>query len=174
MAIIFFVLTVPDRETTKLPWKAKLSQLDIVGTGLLMPGVICLLLALQWGGLTYAWNSPRIIALLTLASVLLVGFVAVQILMPNTATVPPRIFVQRSILAGFYATTCIGSQMMIFVYFLPIWFQAIQGISAVDSGIRLLPMVLPMVAASIITGVLVARIGYYTVSGSIPSGTLAY
>jgi len=48
------------------------------------------------------------------------------------------------------------------VYYLPIWFQAIQGISAVDSGIHLLPMMMPIVAASIITGQLVSRIGYYT------------
>lgn len=46
--------------------------------------------------------------------------------------------------------------------YLPIWFQAIEGISAVDSGIHLLPMVMPIVVASIITGQLVSRIGYYT------------
>lgn len=48
------------------------------------------------------------------------------------------------------------------MYFLPLWFQAIDGDSAVDSGIHLLPMVLPIVAASILTGQLVSRIGYYT------------
>ena len=48
------------------------------------------------------------------------------------------------------------------VYYLPIWFQAIKGDSAVESGIHLLPQVLALVVASIITGVLTARIGYYT------------
>ena len=48
------------------------------------------------------------------------------------------------------------------VYFLPIWFQAIQGVSAVESGIRTLPLVLSMVAASMGTGILTARVGYYT------------
>ena len=48
------------------------------------------------------------------------------------------------------------------VYYLPIWFQAIDGVSAVNSGIRLLPMVIPIVVASITTGQLVSRIGYYT------------
>jgi len=48
------------------------------------------------------------------------------------------------------------------VYFLPVWFQAIKGSSAVQSGIHLLPMLLPIVLASIITGLLVSRIGYYT------------
>lgn len=48
------------------------------------------------------------------------------------------------------------------VYYLPIWFQAIEGISAVNSGIHLLPTMIPIVVASIITGQLVSRIGYYT------------
>ncbi len=102
------------------------------------------------------------IALLTLGIALLIAFVLIQIWKPDTATVPPRIYMQRSIAAGSFAAMCIGAQMMIFVYFLPIWFQAIRGVNAVDSGIRLLPMVLPMVASSIFTGALVSRIGYYT------------
>lgn len=54
IAIIAFCLKVPDRDTTKLPWTEKLSQLDALGTIFLIPGVVCLLLALQWGGQTYA------------------------------------------------------------------------------------------------------------------------
>ncbi len=48
------------------------------------------------------------------------------------------------------------------VYYLPIWFQAIKGASAISSGIHLLPMIIPIVMASIMTGQLVSRIGYYT------------
>ena len=48
------------------------------------------------------------------------------------------------------------------VYYLPIWFQAIKGASAISSGIHLLPMIIPIVVASIMTGQLVSRIGYYT------------
>lgn len=54
MAAVFFFLKVPDRDTSRLPWTQKLSQLDAPGTALLVPGVVCLLLALQWGGQTYA------------------------------------------------------------------------------------------------------------------------
>lgn len=162
MVFIFFLLNIPDRATTHLPNRQKLAQLDALGIFFLLPGVVCLLLALQWGGATYAWGSGRVIALLVLAGLLLVAFVAVQILRPDTATIPPRIFCQRSIVAGFLATLCIGASMMIVVYYLPIWFQAIEDVSAVDSGIRLLPLVLSMVVASIASGGLTARVGYYT------------
>ncbi|KAF4831765.1 Efflux pump aflT [Colletotrichum siamense] len=160
--VIVFLLKLPDREASTLSTKAKLAQLDFYGTSVLIPGTVCLLLALQWGGLTYAWNNGRIVALLVLACVLLLGFVMVQIFLPKTATIPPKVFKQRSILAGVFATFCIGSQNMIIIYYLPIWFQAIQGVSAVESGIRLLPLVLSMVVASLMTGGLIRRTGYYT------------
>jgi MFS family permease len=58
MLFIFLLLKVPDRDTTKLPLMKKLAQLDALGTGVLIPGTVCLLLALQWGGLTYAVCFP--------------------------------------------------------------------------------------------------------------------
>ncbi|KAK3685117.1 putative MFS aflatoxin efflux pump [Podospora appendiculata] len=160
--LIILILKIPDRDTTKLPLKKKILQLDLLGTSALLPGTICLLLALQWGGFTYPWNNGRIIALLVLAGVLLIAFVGVQIVKPDTATIEAHIIKQRSIAAGVWSTVCIGANMMIFVYFIPLWFQAIKGISAIDSGIRLLPMVLPLVFSSIFTGVSIGRIGYYT------------
>ncbi|GIK00865.1 hypothetical protein Aspvir_004894 [Aspergillus viridinutans] len=153
MVAIAFCLKVPDRNTTKVPRMEKLKQLDVAGMCCLVPGVVCLVLALQWGGQAYAWNNAHIIALLTLMGVLLLGFVAVQILLTRTATIPPRIFRRRSIFAGAWATL---------FYFLPIWFQSIKGVSAVDSGLRLLPLMLSMVVASVFSGITTQKIGYYT------------
>jgi MFS family permease len=51
------------------------------------------------------------------------------------------------------------------VYYVPIWFQSIKGVDAVQSGIRLLPLMLGMVVASVLTGLLNQRVGYYTAFG---------
>ncbi|KAE8449402.1 hypothetical protein EG329_008303 [Mollisiaceae sp. DMI_Dod_QoI] len=162
MVVIFFFLQVPDRPNTNIPFKDKLRRLNAMGLFALLPGVVCLCLALQWGGTTYAWSEGRIIALLVLAFLLLIAFAMIQVWKPEQATVPPRIFVQRSIASGFWVSCCLGAHMMMLVYYLPIWFQAIEGVSAVNSGLHLLPMVIPIVVASILTGQLVSRIGYYT------------
>jgi hypothetical protein len=137
------------------------------------------------------WSNGRIIALLTLAGVLLVAYGFVQVF-SKTATLPPRLVKQRSIVSALWATFCINGGNYIFsklahvsphssisqkgtpggpmanaavkfpVYYLPIWFQAIKGVSAVDSGIRLLPLMLSTVFGSIFGGFLNSKVGYYT------------
>ncbi|KAK6220059.1 major facilitator superfamily transporter [Colletotrichum tabaci] len=162
LLVIVLVLRPPDQDLGGASLWEKLRQLDFAGTTVLVPGVVCLLLALQWGGVEYAWNNPRMIALLVLAAVLLISFIAVQILLPETATVPPRIMCNRSIAFASWAAFFNGGHMMIFAYFLPIYFQAIQGVSAVDSGIRTLPLVLSMTVFAIVSGGVITRLGYYT------------
>ena len=50
------------------------------------------------------------------------------------------------------------------MYYLPVWFQAIEGSSAVQSGIHLLPMLLALVVSTISNGFMVSKTGYYTPS----------
>ncbi|KAJ5964051.1 MFS general substrate transporter [Penicillium vulpinum] len=162
MVFIAFCLNVSKQDTASVSWADKILQLDFFGTTLLVSSVVCLVLALQWGGQMYAWSSGRVVACLVLIGVLLLSFVAVQIFLPKTATLPVHIFSQRSIISGFWQTFCVGSGNYIFVYFLPIWFQSIKGNTAVESGIRLLPMMLSMVVGSIGGGITNSKIGYYT------------
>ncbi|EAL86435.1 hypothetical protein KXV22_005653 [Aspergillus fumigatus] len=158
--LLFF--EIPDHQNAPKPLKGKLRQLNGLGVLTIMPGVVCLCLALQWGGSQYAWGEGRIVALLVLTFLCLIAFVLIQVWKPEQATLPPRVFLQRSIASGFWASCCFGAHMIPTVIYLPLWFQVIDGVSAVDSGIRLLPMLLSLVVASILTGGLVSRIGYYT------------
>lgn len=163
MFILLFILRQqPAPAGAGMTLRQKLIKLDPIGTIILLPAIICLLLALQWGGSTYAWSSGRIIALLVVGIALLVVFVGIQIWQKDSATIPPRILANRSITAGFLSQTCIGSAMMMFVYYLPVWFQAIKNDTAIQSGIATLPLVLGLVVFSIVTGILVSKLGYYT------------
>ncbi|KAI2616306.1 MFS general substrate transporter [Hypoxylon sp. NC1633] len=161
LVFVFFLLHIPRPSSAKSTLRHKLLQLNAEGLIALLPGVVCLCLALQWGGFTYSWNDGRIIALLVIAFVLLVAFIFIQIWRPERAMVPPRVFIQRSIASGFFVSCGIGAHQTLLLYYLPIWFQAIEGDSAVESGIHLLPQVIAIVVASILTGILTSRLGYY-------------
>ena len=162
--LLFIYLQIPPEMLTRDPttWKEKANQMDPVGTFFFLPSVTCLLLALQWGGVTYSWSNARIIVLLVLAGILCIGFVMVQKWKGDNATVPGRVFLNRSIVAGFWYSFCAGGAMQTLVYFLPIWFQAIKHVSAVKSGIMILPLVLGLVIMAITAGILTKKIGYYT------------
>lgn len=52
--------------------------------------------------------------------------------------------------------------MMIEVYYLPLWFQAIKGVNAINSGLMVLPLILSLVVGSMLCGAMVQKTGYYT------------
>ncbi|TWU71389.1 hypothetical protein ED733_002254 [Metarhizium rileyi] len=159
--IPFLRLPKPRIAKSKLSLKEQLMSFDLLGTFLFIPGVVCLLLALQWGGTKYPWKDGRIIALFVVFAVLIVGFLAVQVWLQEKATVPPRVFLNRTVWSCAFFGACLGAAFFVMVYYLPIWFQAVQGTSAIQSGIKNLPMILSLVIFSIASGGLVTTLGYY-------------
>ncbi|KAH8819204.1 putative MFS multidrug transporter [Xylogone sp. PMI_703] len=160
VAILIFILHVP-RKNIKMSMKETIKKLDPYGTFVFLPGIVCLLLALQWGGTIYAWKDARIIVLFILAGILIGLFIYDQFKQGDNATVPIRIIKQRSVASGFYYSIFSGGSMLSMIYYLPLYFQAIKGVSAIRSGLNTLPLVLSLVVASIIAGALTSRTGYY-------------
>ena len=115
MVVILFLLKPSEASRKGLTIREQLGQLDLLGEFFLLPCIVCLLLALQWGGSTYPWSDGRIIALFVLFGVLFIGFVAVQIWKPETATIPRHIISNRSIIGGMWFVFCLASAMMILV-----------------------------------------------------------
>lgn len=137
-------------------------QMDPFGMITLIGSVVCLLLALQWGGTRYPWNSGPIIALLVITGVVGLAFIAVQILGGPDATIPRHVITQRSIAGAAWFSFTSGGGFFLLIYFVPLWFQAIQGVSPVQSGLRNLAMVLASVVSSIFGGATITVTGYYT------------
>ncbi|KAF2221931.1 major facilitator superfamily domain-containing protein [Elsinoe ampelina] len=164
MAIILFVLRkeIPIADSGK-SIKEKFLELDPLGTALFLPSIVCLLLALQWGGSTYAWSNGRVVALLVVFALAQVAFWVLQFIRPeNRVTVPMRIVFNRSIAGGMWYTFFGGSVMVVLVTFIPLYFQAIANQTATASGIRLIPLILSMVISIIFSGAMVQKFGYYT------------
>ncbi|THW29062.1 MFS transporter [Aureobasidium pullulans] len=162
MIFIFFFFN-PTKSAKKLSvgWKNRVMDFDPAGTVIFLPMIICLLLALQWGGSTYPWSSGRVIALFVVFGGLLAIFVSIQFYVGEQATIPPRIIKQRSVAASAWFGVSLGAAFFLFVYYLPIWFQAIKGVSATKSGIMSLPLILGVVICSVVAGGLVTVFGQY-------------
>ncbi|KAK8007410.1 Fcf1-domain-containing protein [Apiospora arundinis] len=166
LIVVFLFLRIPEANRPQAAKKATflqtLYQLDVIGAALLMPPIICLLLALQEGGKGHAWGKPSVIGLLVTSIVLFAVFAYSQHRHADVAMIPFRLIKQRSVLAGFWYILCTSSALVIMTYFLPLWFQVVKGASAIQSGVGLLPMLLGVIFCVIISGFMVSWLGYYT------------
>lgn len=118
-AFIFFFLQVSRRGAiTKATLNQKLTKLDLHGTAVFMPAVICLILALQWGGSKYAWANHRILGLLVIFAILTIGFIIIQWWKQEDATIPPRIFLNRNVLGCAWFGAMLGAAFFVLVYYL--------------------------------------------------------
>ncbi|KAG6366025.1 hypothetical protein INS49_000201 [Diaporthe citri] len=124
------------------------------------PCVACLLIALQWGGVIYAWSDGRIIALLVLFSILVIVFVGVERWIGDDAMVPKRVVKQRSVIASVLFAFTNGGSCYLFAYYIPIWFQACKGSNPIQAGVNILPLVIAQTIASISCGLGVTATGY--------------
>ncbi|KAH8730333.1 major facilitator superfamily domain-containing protein [Phaeosphaeriaceae sp. PMI808] len=153
----------PERHSRrKLPFKEKIQEMDLYGLAALVPSIVCILLAIQWGGAKYPWANGRIIALFIIGTLLLIGFIFIESKQGDRAIVPPSVVKRRTIWAcSLFAFPLFGSFLVI-CYFLPLWFQAIKGDTATESGIHNLPSILGATIFSVVAGGMVFGLGYYT------------
>ncbi|KAF3902879.1 hypothetical protein AA313_de0208283 [Arthrobotrys entomopaga] len=163
VAVVLLVLRIPRKSNPEgLSVIARLRQLDLIGASILIPAVVSLLLALQWGGTTYPWNNAKIIGLFICFGGLIIIFIITQWKLGDAATLPPRILNQRSVLASLVFACFFGAAFFTDVYYLPIYFQSVKGSSATKSGIQILPLLLSCVLTSMLSGGLISATGYYT------------
>ena len=171
-------MPAPKREDLSI--LQQIQRLDPIGIFFFVPSIICLILALQWGGTTYTWSDPKIIGLLVTFAVLLIIFGVVEVLTPETAMAPTRVLLNRSVAGSMLFTFLNYGSVMAIAYYLAIWFQVAKGLTATHAGINTIPMVIAMVVASVLSAKVTQRIGYYipgivtcTVLSSIGAGLLS-
>ncbi|VBB76998.1 Putative similar to aflatoxin efflux pump AFLT of neurospora crassa [Podospora comata] len=146
------------------PFSQHVKRLDPIGILFLFPGIVCLFIALQWGGSNYDWNDWRIIVLFVFFGLCTIAYTTVQIKLPETATIPPRVITQRSVFFGTLYTFFLSGSMLMLVYYVPIWFQTVKQVDPIKSGIYTVPLVLSLVFSSIGSGFATQAIGYYVPS----------
>ncbi|ORY55883.1 major facilitator superfamily domain-containing protein [Pseudomassariella vexata] len=139
----------------------RIRQIDIAGFFIFAIGNTMFLLGLQWGGTDYPWSSATVIGLMC-GGVATFGVLAAWFsYKKESALIPTRVFKSRiNIAIGLTAFIQSGATITS-LHWLPIWFQAIKQVDAIHSGIMILPLILSQVFASVLTGALVQKTGYY-------------
>ncbi|KAF8634502.1 hypothetical protein AX17_004199 [Amanita inopinata Kibby_2008] len=157
-AIVLFALPLkPVRGSIK----KKLLAIDYLGTVLSLIGCGLILLPLIWGGVTFPWVSPQVLATLFAGLLILVLFCLWEWKGARLPIVPMYIFGNTTV-TGVYITMFVnGFIFFSSIYYVPQYLQLVFGDTPVRAGIFLVPYLVGQMMASWISGTLVSRTGKY-------------
>lgn len=144
----------------KLPKPSVRGRVDVLGILLLAAASTCLVLLTSWGGTEYAWGSRAILGLAAGALAATALFLVVERFAVEPL-IPLRLFKD----GVFNVTALVGLVVGVALFgaasYLPTFLQMVDGASATESGLLMLPMMGGIVGASIVSGQLISRTGRY-------------
>ncbi|MEV5102231.1 MFS transporter [Streptomyces massasporeus] len=146
--------------TLKLPKPAVRARLDVLGALLLTAASTCLVLLTSWGGTEYAWDSRMILGLAAGAAAATVLFLVTEHFAVEPL-IPLRLFRDSVFNVTGLVGLVIGVGLFGAASYLPTYLQMVDGASATESGLLMLPMMAGIVGASIIAGQLISHTGRY-------------
>lgn len=127
MAVIFFYLRISkgdDHPSKGKSITSRILELDLAGAAAFFPATILLLLALEWGGTTYAWNSSIIIGLFVGAGIAIILFIGIEIWKGDKGLLPVPFFKQRDPLCSMLYAFFVGMFFFPIVYYLGEWLSS--------------------------------------------------
>ncbi|MFG2333048.1 MFS transporter [Streptomyces sp. NPDC048604] len=146
----------------KLPRPRVRARLDVLGAVLLAAASTCLVLLTSWGGTEYAWNSRVILGLAAGAAGTTLLLLVVEHHAP-APILPLRLF-RDSV---FTLTSLVGAVVGVALFgaasYLPTFLQMVEGATATESGLLMLPLMGGIVVASVVSGQLISRTGHYKI-----------
>ncbi len=157
VALIIIVGALPN-----IRHKIKANAIDFAGSIFMTTTLVPFLLALVWGGNTYAWGSWQILSLFAIAALSIAGFIYSESKAKN-AILSLDLFQNRTFIVSALSSFISTMGMFGVILFIPLFAQGIIGITATHSGLILTPMMLSLIVAAVISGQIVSRTGKYKI-----------
>ncbi|KAG0013050.1 hypothetical protein BGZ80_011317, partial [Entomortierella chlamydospora] len=162
IASILLVLFLHMNRPKDIPVIESLKTLDFTGIFFLVVSIVVFLLGLNWGADTkYPWNSSVILSLLIVGAVVGALFLGNEWKFAKKPIIPLRLFNTLSLSMVYLGITLQGFTFLGLMFFLPLYFQAVNGASALQSGVDLIPLVIVQAVVAMIAGFLMSRWGTY-------------
>ncbi|MFF9407463.1 MFS transporter [Streptomyces anandii] len=155
----------------KLPKPPARGRFDVLGALLLAAASTCLVLLTSWGGTEYAWDSRVVLGLGAGAAAAAVLFLVVEHFAVEPL-IPLRLFKDSVFNVSALVGLVVGVALFGAAGYLPTFLQMVDGASATESGLLMLPMMGGVVGASIVSGQLISHTGRYRIH-PILGGALA-
>jgi hypothetical protein len=156
--VLLFFLKIPTPHT---PVLAGLRAIDWTGCLLIVGSALMILLALEFGGVTYPWSSATVICLLTFGTVVVGIFILNEWKLATNPVIPLRLFVNWSSVASYVVFSCNFYVLIGLSYYLPLYSQSVLGADPLESGAHLVPLIVSSSLAAACTGTFIQMTGIY-------------
>ena len=164
-APIYLFLLPPFDPRPGVLYKKRLSELDYVGTTLMVGACVSGVMAINFGGIIYPWKSGQTISCFVVSGVLFVVFGLQQsfcvFTTESTRIFPCQFLTHRILVILFMQMSAAVTVFFVPIYFIPLFFQFARNDTAIEAGVRLLPLVCLLVFANVANGALMSKYGYY-------------
>lgn len=143
----------------------RFKEFDYVGAVLSVATLLCIIMATNFGGTIYAWDSGRIITLFVLAGVFAVAFAVQQTLSLLTKEsdrmFPIQFLKMKEPVLLFISMAAANAGGFIAIYYIPTYFAFVRGDKPVESAVRLLPLIVLISVVILVNGALISKLGFY-------------
>lgn len=153
-------MAIINKPLRKLPIAAKNHSIDGLGALLLIVATALLLLALNWGGSAYPWISPEVIGVLGCSAVFWVAF-ALRLMRAAEPLISLEVLGNPIVLAGTLSMFLLQASSVGLAVYLPVYLQSMLGLTASESGIAMLGLLLGTVGGAASSGRLIPRFVHY-------------
>ncbi|POR34043.1 Vacuolar membrane amino acid uptake transporter fnx2 [Tolypocladium paradoxum] len=155
---VYLVLDVP--RPSHSHWLDKMRKIDFLGASVLVLAVVGLLVGLDSGS-NLGWSHLVTVISLAIAPVLFALFVLVEVRVATHPFAPGHIIFDRGLFACYLANFFGVAGQFGVLFYLPLYFQAVEAHSATVSGALLVPGMVAGVMASIGGGWVIKRTGKF-------------
>ena len=155
IGLIAFAAVMATLHLNHTPRKARI---DWAGATTIIVGLVPLLLVAEQGR-TWGWTSAASLACFAIGLAGIAAFIWSEARAGDDALIPLRIFRNRTIVISLTGGFVIGAGMFGGMMSIPLYLQIVHGSSPTTSGLQMLPMVVGMMLASIVSGQLMSKTG---------------
>ena len=166
LAVVLRFLHLPPRSVNRGV------RIDWWGAATVILAVAPLLLVAEKGR-EWGWNSGGAVACYILGAVGIVAFIITERLMGDDALIPLKLFKSATFSMATVLGVLVGFGMFGAISTVPLYLQLVKGSTPTESGFQLLPMILGLMIASIVSGQLISRTGRYKIFPILGTGLMS-
>jgi EmrB/QacA subfamily drug resistance transporter len=143
-----------------LPVRRSPHKIDYLGAALLSFVSVAALLVSVWGGVEYAWGSTQILSLAAGAIAGLIFFLWREHY-AKEPIIPLSLFKDYTFVSAVLLSILSAIAMFASILYIPQYQQIVRGYGPTESGLLMLPLIIGLMGASMVSGRLVSKTGHY-------------